>query len=67
LEFLSFLSEKGYGNYMTDFINMCMVNWIERWNADVDRYAKTDFYRGIANMAVGGVLYELRSVAAPTG
>ncbi len=55
LEFLANLSEKGEVEAMKSFINDFMFPWIFNWNDDVQAHAQTDYYKGLANLAVGGV------------
>jgi TorA maturation chaperone TorD len=57
LEFLSYLSERGENAAALEFAKEFVMTWISRWNADIQKYAGTGYYRGLANMAAGGVEY----------
>lgn len=55
LEFLSYLLEQGKKEAAEDFVEKFVAPWIFRWNEYVQKHARSDFYRGLANMAAGGV------------
>jgi TorA maturation chaperone TorD len=55
LEFLAYLSEQGKIEAAREFVAKYIVPWLPRWNADVQKYAKTGFYKALGNMAMGGI------------
>ena len=55
LEFLAYLAEQGEEEAMVSFAKNFMLPWILRWNSDIQKNARTDYYKGLANMAIGGV------------
>jgi TorA maturation chaperone TorD len=57
LEFLAYLSEQGKIAAAREFAAEYIVPWISRWNADVQKHAETGFYKGLGNMAAGGIDY----------
>jgi TorA maturation chaperone TorD len=57
LEFLAYLSERGETEAAVEFAQEFIVPWVFQWNADVQKYAKTGFYKALGNMAAGGVEY----------
>jgi TorA maturation chaperone TorD len=57
LEFLAYLSERGEADAAREFAGKFITPWIYLWNADVQKYAGTGYYRGLANMAAGGIRY----------
>ena len=49
------------------FLRNHMIRWVPHWSRDVDTYARTDFYRGVALLA-SGILRDLDlvfGIAAP--
>jgi TorA maturation chaperone TorD len=57
LEFLAHLCERGKKDAALDFAEEFISPWVFQWNADMQRYAKTGYYRGLANMAAEGIRY----------
>ena len=55
LEFLAHLAEQGEDKAMVSFAKTLISPWAPLWNNDVQKYARTGYYRGLANMATGGV------------
>lgn len=55
LEFLAHLINRGELDAALDFAGEFILPWIDRWNADVQKHAKTDYYRALGTLAVGGV------------
>jgi TorA maturation chaperone TorD len=60
LEFIAYLFENNKTDAARDFTEKYIVPWVFRWNEDIQKYARTDYYRGIANIVVGGI-HELMS------
>jgi TorA maturation chaperone TorD len=57
LEFLAYLSELGKTETALKFTEKYIVPWVFKWNADVQKHAKTGFYKALGNMTAGGVEY----------
>ena len=55
LEFLAYLFEKNEAEAAVKFAERYISPWIFKWNDDVQKYAKTAYYKGIANMATAGI------------
>ena len=55
LEFLAHLAEQNNNEAMVSFAKHMMLPWVSRWNDNVQQHARTDYYRGLANMATGGI------------
>jgi TorA maturation chaperone TorD len=55
LEFVSYLLGKGELEAAKDFAYKHMRTWVGKWQADVCKQGKTDYYKGLAQMAAGGV------------
>ena len=55
LEFIAYLFENGKTDAVRDFVEKYVTSWIFQWNNDVQKHARTGYYRGIANMAAGGI------------
>jgi TorA maturation chaperone TorD len=55
LEFLAHLAKQGEDEAMLNFVKEYMLPWVFLWNNDVQKHARTDYYRGLANMAAGGI------------
>jgi TorA maturation chaperone TorD len=54
-EFLAYLFDRGEQEAARDFSVRFILPWVDRWNSDVQKYAKTDYYRALANLAAGGI------------
>jgi TorA maturation chaperone TorD len=57
LEFLAYLSEQGKVDAAREFAAGYIVPWASLWNADVQKHAKTGFYKALGNMTAGGIDY----------
>jgi TorA maturation chaperone TorD len=57
LEFIAYLLESGKFEEVRDFAATFVSPWVFQWNADVQKHAKTGFYKALGNMAAGGVEY----------
>ena len=55
LEFIADLLENNQTDTVRDFVGKYVIPWVSKWNDDIQKHARTDYYRGLANMAVGGV------------
>jgi TorA maturation chaperone TorD len=55
LEFLAYLSELGKTETALRFTEKYIAPWVFKWNADVQKHARTGFYMALGNMAAGGV------------
>ncbi|MDR2400529.1 MAG: molecular chaperone TorD family protein [Deferribacteraceae bacterium] len=55
LEFLAYLLERGEREAACTFAAQFLVPWISRWNADMQKHSKTGYYKGLGNMALGGI------------
>ena len=55
LEFIADLLDSDNFNMACEFAEKLVLPWILDWNSDVQKYAKTGYYQGLANMAAGGV------------
>lgn len=47
--------QRQYIQDMHSFIEEEMSDWISQWREDVMLYSRTEYYRGICNMAYGGI------------
>jgi TorA maturation chaperone TorD len=55
LEFIAYLAEQSKADAAREFAAEFIAPWISRWNADVQKYSKTAYYKGLGNMAEGGL------------
>jgi TorA maturation chaperone TorD len=55
LEFIAYLLENDRTDTARDFAEKYVIPWVFKWNDAVQKYAGTDYYRSLANMAAGGV------------
>jgi TorA maturation chaperone TorD len=55
LEFIAYLFKVDKADAAREFAEKFIVPWISQWNADVQKYAATGFYRGLGGMAAGGI------------
>jgi TorA maturation chaperone TorD len=59
LEFLAYLSELGKTETALKFAEKYVASWVFKWNADVQKHAKTGFYKALGDMTAGGVEFFL--------
>lgn len=52
LEFMANLVEKDPPEEQLDFLKSHLLNWVEAFYEDVNRYAKTEFYKAVAEITV---------------
>ena len=55
LEFIAYLLKSGKADLARDFAEKYVIPWVSKWNDDVQKYARTDYYRALSKMAAAGV------------
>jgi anaerobic sulfite reductase subunit A len=53
LAFMAYLCENGTVNEALSFLNGHLLNWVEDFVADIEKYARTVFYPAIGKLTVG--------------
>ncbi len=64
LEFMAFLIEKGEAAAQKAFIEKHLLNWLDSFAADIDKYAATDFYKAIGRITIGFLRMEEKLLSA---
>lgn len=64
LEFMAFLTEKGDNDAQLSFLDNHLLNWINAFAGDIDRYARTGFYKAIGRITVGFLQMERELISA---
>ena len=64
LQFIAALLKQDRMEAVLDFAKTYILSWICEWSKDVQEHARVDYYRALANLAVGGIqsLFEEPSV-----
>ena len=52
-------AEGGLLQDQVDFLNMHLLNWVPSMCADMEKYARTDFYKAVAKMTLGFLKMDL--------
>jgi len=58
LEFMAYLCENGEIAEQKAFLESHLINWLPAYTADLEKYAKTDFYKAAGKMTLGFVSME---------
>ena len=64
LEFMSTLAERGAHEQEKDFLEHHLLNWAEAFTADIDKYARTDFYKAVGRTTLGFLRMEQQLLSA---
>ncbi len=66
LEFMAHLVRTGTVDEQKSFVETHLLNWLGDFTADIDRYAREDFYKALGRMTLGFVQMELGLLNALT-
>lgn len=58
LEFMAYLCENSPAAEQKDFLEKHLLSWLEAFCADLERFAKTDFYKAFGRITLGYVRME---------
>lgn len=58
LEYMAYLAENAEPAEQTEFLNLHLMNWVPRFCGDVEKYARTEFYRACAGLLASFIAYD---------
>lgn len=64
LEFMAWLIENGSIQEQADFLNSHLLNWVPAFAADIEKYARADFYKAVGRVTAAFLALEGEYLAA---